>query len=76
MTRTIPKLRKTEGNFPSKRLQLEAGTTHVSSRTFRRHLNSNGYKYLQTRKKGRISESATLILSKHQEAKFRTRVLD
>ena len=57
VTRTIPKLRKTEGSFTSKRLQLEAGTAHVSNRTFRRHLNNCGYKYLQTRKKGRLTET-------------------
>ena len=34
MTRTIPKLRKTEVGFKSKRLQVEGGTMHVSSRTF------------------------------------------
>ena len=56
MTRTIPKLRKECGSFTSKRLQLESGTSHVSNRTFRRHLNAGGYKYLQSRKKGRMSQ--------------------
>ena len=32
MTRTFTKLRKTEESFTSKRLQLEAGTKHVSNR--------------------------------------------
>lgn len=54
--RTIAKLRRTDGSFTSKRLQLEAGAVHVSNRTFRRHLNNAGYKYLQSRKKGRMSE--------------------
>ena len=52
MTRTIPKFRQLEGTFTSKRLQLECGAMHVSNRTFRRHLNRSGYKYLQSRKKG------------------------
>lgn len=57
MTWTIQKLRKIKESFTQKRLQLEAGTKHVLNRTFRRNLNSNGYKYLQTRKKGCMSES-------------------
>ena len=57
MTRTIPKLRQLEGTFTSKRLQLECGTMHVLNRTFRRHLNRSGYKYLQSRKKGLMSRT-------------------
>ena len=56
MKQTIPKLRKDVGNFTSRHLQLESGTSHVSNRTFRKHLNYGGYKYLQSRKKERISE--------------------
>ena len=55
ITRTIPKLRTQEGHFTSKRLQLESGVSHVSNRTFCRHLNQSGYKYLQARKKGRLT---------------------
>ena len=56
MNRKIPKLRKDVGSFTSRHLQLESGTSHVSNRTFRRHLNYGRYKYLQSRKKGRMSQ--------------------
>ena len=46
------KLRRTEGTFTSKSVQLQAGVTHVSNYTVIRNLNSSGYKYLQSRRKG------------------------
>ena len=46
MKRTISKRRKEVGSFTSRRLQLESGTSHVSNKTFGRHLNYGGYKYL------------------------------
>ena len=55
--RTLLKLRKTEGTFTSKRIQLQAGVTHVSNRTVIRNLNSSGYKYLQSRKKGLMTQN-------------------
>ena len=56
MKRIISKLRKDVGSFTSRRLQLESGKSHVSNKTFRRHLNYGGYKYLQSREKGRMSQ--------------------
>ena len=53
---TIPKLRKDVRSFTSRGLQLESGTSHVSNRTLWRHLDYGGYKYLQSRKKGRMSQ--------------------
>ncbi len=50
---SIPKLRKTDGSFTSKRVVVEAGVQQKeSNRTVRRVLNSNGYRYFRSRKKG------------------------
>jgi hypothetical protein len=50
--RAVKSLRDKEGSFTSKRIQLESGVNHVTSRTVRHYLNEQGYWYLQTRKKG------------------------
>ena len=55
--RTIPKLRKSDGSFTSQHLQLESGVSQVSNRTFCRYQNVIGYKYLQSRKKGLLTEA-------------------
>ena len=56
MKQTIPKLRKDVGSFTSRCLQLESGTSHISNRKFGRYLNHGSYKYLQSRKKGCMSQ--------------------
>ena len=48
----VKNLREKEGSFTSKRIQLDSGVKHVTSRTVRNHLNQEGYWYLQSRKKG------------------------
>ena len=51
--RAVPKLRETIGSFTSPRIALEVGlSANVSNRTIRRVLQSNGYKYCRSRKKG------------------------
>ena len=52
LVRSLHALRRLDGSFTSKRVQLTSGITHVSNRTIRRHLNQRGYHYLQSRKKG------------------------
>ena len=53
----LKKLRKTDGFLNSKKLQLQAGLTHLSSRTVRAILKKHGYKYLQSRRKGLLSRN-------------------
>eukprot|EP00111_Clytia_hemisphaerica_P010228 TCONS_00029887-protein len=54
--RSVHKLRKSDGNFTSKRMATHAGLDKtVSNRTIRRCLNNNGYKYKQSRKKGLLT---------------------
>lgn len=63
--RTLLMLRESLGSFSIKRLKLEAGVdAHVSDSTVVRVLRRNGYRYLQSRKKG--------LMSKHDA---RTRLL-
>ena len=54
----IPKLRKSEGKFTVKRLMQQAGVSprNVSFRTVQRFLRSQGYKYLQARQKGLLTD--------------------
>ena len=52
LIRAVKSLREQEGSFTSKRIQVESGVNHVSGRTIRHHLNNEGFRYLQTRKKG------------------------
>ena len=53
LLRQVKVLRQTEPNWTIKRLTESAGiSANVSIRTVNRFLNNNGYKYLQTRRKG------------------------
>lgn len=52
IVKALKKLRNTEGHFSSPRIAVEAGIKQVSNRTVRRTLNREGYKFLQTRRKG------------------------
>ena len=54
LLRHITTLREEDGNFTVKRLMESAGlkTRDVSCRTVQRFLHSNGYRYLNSRKKG------------------------
>ena len=54
LVRAIQRLREKEGNFSCRRIMQEAGISSkdVSVRTESRFLNSQGYYYLQARKKG------------------------
>ncbi len=55
--RSVPKLRQTDGSFTSPRVAVEAGVGQkVSNRTVRRILNKEGYSYLQSRKKGLLTQ--------------------
>ena len=58
LLREIPKLRKSEGKFTVKRLMQQAGVSprHASFRTVQRFLRSQGYKYLQARQKGLLTD--------------------
>ena len=58
LIRCLRVLRKRDGTFTCKRLMEEAGIkeSDVSTRTVTRYLNSAGYFYLQTRKKGLMTE--------------------
>ena len=58
LLREIPKLRKSEGKFTVKRLMQQAGVSprNVSFRTVQRFLRSQGYKYLQARQKGLLTD--------------------
>ena len=57
MIRSIKKLRRKNVNFTIKQLAEAAGINHLASRrTFSRYLNEQGYKFLQTRKKGLLSD--------------------
>ena len=58
LIRAIKVLRSREGNFTCKRLMQEAGIKQeqVSERTLCRYLNTHGYCYLQSKKKGLITE--------------------
>ena len=58
LIRCLRVLRKRDGTFTCKRLMEEAGVeeSDVSTRTVTRYLNSAGYLYLQTRKKGLMTE--------------------
>ena len=56
--RSIGKLRTTEGSFSTKTLMQEAGLVEpgVSKGTITRCLHRMGYKFLQARRKGRLSD--------------------
>ena len=58
LTRCLGVLRKRDGAFTCKRLMEEAGIEErkVSTRTITRYLNSARYFYLETRKKGLMTE--------------------
>ena len=58
LLREIPKLRKSEGKFTVKRLMKQAGVSprNVSFRTVQLFLRSQGYKYLQARQKGLLTD--------------------
>ena len=54
---SIHHLRRTEqGVFTSVHIQEQSGTSTVSNRTVRRHLNREGYGYRQCRKKGQLTD--------------------
>ena len=55
--RCFKKVRQSTGHFTSKRVQVESGVNHVSNRTFIRQLNSLGYRYLRSRKKGLMNQA-------------------
>ena len=56
LLRTLTKLRETNVNFTVEELTQKSGLGNIASRrTFPRVLNENGYKFLQTRKKGLLS---------------------
>ena len=68
--RQIRLLRCEDGNWTIKRLMEISNVTHVSQRTVTRLLHQNGYKYLQARKKGLLSEK-----DKKDRVKFARKML-
>ena len=50
-------MRQDDGNWTVKRLMEQVNVQHVSVRTVTRYLHANGYRYLQARKKGLVSEA-------------------
>ena len=56
--RTVKRLRKQEGSFTSRRIQIDSGidSNVVSNRSVRRCLNRHSIYYLQSRKKGLLGE--------------------
>ena len=57
LIRAVGTLRNNEGSFSARRLKLEADIDlNVSDHTVRLSLNRHGYKYLQTRRKGLMSQ--------------------
>ena len=57
LLREIKVLRRYDGNWTVKRLMEQVNVQHVSIRTVTRYLVANGYRYLQARKKGLVSEA-------------------
>ena len=56
LTRPIDKVHIDNVDFTVKQLTVNAGISHLASRgTFSRYLNENGFKFLQSRKKGLLS---------------------
>ena len=66
---SISELREREGSFSSRRLMEQTRIRHVSDRTVRRLLNRNGYYFLQTRKKGLMSQT-----DKEKRVEFATKM--
>lgn len=54
---TLLKLRSTVRSFTAKRIQTEANLLHVSTRTIHRILHKHGYRFLQSRKKGLVTQA-------------------
>ena len=54
--RNINKLRKQEGNFSCHRIRAESGLHHVSSWTVNRTLKRMGYRFMEARKKGILTD--------------------
>ena len=52
---SLLRLRRTELDFTSQRIQLDAGVMHLPFRTLRRVINQEGYFHLQSMKKGLTS---------------------
>ena len=47
LLRAVANLRKTKGSFTVKKIRIEAGLEHVSTRNVNWCLNNNKYRYLQ-----------------------------
>ena len=57
LLRAVRSIRKKNPSFTVKQLQEETNLLHVSSRLIRLYLNKHGYRYLQARKKGLLTEA-------------------
>ena len=55
--RALKTLRKSTAKFSARNIQEEANLQNVSIKTIRRVLHKHGYKYLQSRKKGLMSQA-------------------
>ena len=78
LLRTIQKIRRDKVNFTVKQLTENAGLSHLASRrTFSRYLNENGFKFLQSRKKGLLSakdRSLRLKYARQMKRKLKERL--
>ena len=55
--RAVHTIRKSHPSFTIKQIQQETNLFHVTTRLIRLYLNKHGYRYLQARKKGLLSEA-------------------
>ena len=53
-TLSVKSLREEEGSFTSKRIKLDSGVNHVTSRTVRSHLNEDKKKGASLRQRSKI----------------------
>ena len=72
--RSLIVLREKDKSFLSKRIRIEGGVNNSSDRTVRRYLSHEGYYYLQSRNKDKMSNSdmkrvvfAKMMLKEYQE---------
>ena len=58
VVRNLKRLWKQRASFSAKKIHEESGMKHVTVKAITRVLRKNGYRYLQSRKQGLLSEKA------------------
>ena len=78
--RSMINLQRRNVNFTAKDVHEQSGCSHVSYRTIVRAMNKHGYKHLQSRKKGMVTENDRKIrmrfaknMVKHHTAEYWTK---